>query len=105
MYVTVDKLTADSHHQCLYDQLKVHSSKWKEIGTYLGFRQSELNNIQARPALFMEAPTSMLSAMLTEWFEWCPGDTQGSTHYATLERLKSAVSKAGLGRTATELHL
>ena len=91
-------------HKSLYGQLKVHASKWREIGTYLEFHQPELNDIQARPALFMEAPGSYLSAMLEGWLEWEAGDERGSTECATLENLKSAVSKAGLGRTATRLH-
>ena len=66
----------------------------------MGFRQPELSEIQARPALFMDAPGSWLRAMLEDWLEWKPGDERGS---ATLENLKSAVSKAGLGRTAAEL--
>ena len=37
--------------------------------------------------------------------EWAPGDSRGSTKYANLEDLKSAVSKAGFGVIATELSL
>ena len=37
--------------------------------------------------------------------EWAPGDSRGSTKYANLEDLKSAVSKAGLSVIATELSL
>ena len=90
-------------HQGLYEQLKPHAAKWREIGTHLGFHQTELSSIQAKPALFMEAPGSWLSAMLTEWLQWKPGDNRGSMEYASLEKLKSAVDKAGLGRTAAEL--
>ena len=37
--------------------------------------------------------------------EWAPGDSRGSTKYANLEDLKSAVSKAGFSVIATELSL
>ena len=91
-------------HQSLFEQLKSHAAKWREIGTYLGFHQPELNLIQSGPANFMGAPGSWLSAMLTEWLEWKPGDQRGSKEYASLKSLKTAVDKAGLGRTATDLH-
>ena len=46
-----------------------------------------------------------LSEMIAEWLEWAPGDNRGSEYYATLKSLKSAVGKAGLGRTSQELTL
>ena len=49
----------------------------------------------------MTAPGSWLSAMLEAWLEWKPGDSRGTV---SLESLKKAVDKAGLGRTAAELH-
>ena len=91
-------------HQSLFEQLGPHAAKWREIGTYLGFRQPELNLIQSSPANFMGAPGSWLSAMLTEWLEWKPGDQRGSKEYASLESVKIAVDKAGLGKTAADLH-
>ena len=90
-------------HQSLYEQLKPYAAKWREIGTHLGFHQPELDSIHAKPALFMGAPDSWLSAMLTDWLQWKPGDSRGSTEHASLEKLKSAVDKAGLGKTAAEL--
>ena len=80
--------------------LQRHANKWKRIGQGLGFVPDELNDIESRPALFNTAPRSYLDAMLSEWWEWAPGDGRGSTDYATLASLKSAVSSAGLGRTA-----
>ena len=49
-----------------------HSAKWREIGTHLaiGFRPSELEEIQARPALYTDAPKSLLNAMLADWLQW-----------------------------------
>ena len=86
-------------------QLTKHSHKWSEIGKYLGFTDDERSNIGARPALFTSAPNSFLSTMLSEWGQWTPGDSRGSTSHATLEALKAAVDKAGYGVTAQELHL
>ena len=90
-------------HQRLYEQLETHASKWRKIGTHLDFHQTELDNIQSMPSCHMDAPYSLLSAMLKQWLEWAPGDHRGSKDYATLERLKSAVDKAGLGKTAKDL--
>ena len=93
------------HCSSLICQLSEYAAKWKEIGTYLKFRQNELNNIEARPLLLNGAPKSWLSALISEWVEWAPGDSHGSTNYANLEDLKSAVSQAGLGVIAAELSL
>ena len=38
--------------------------------------------------------------MLSEWLEWSPNDQRGSGQYATLQQLKTALSKAGLGTTS-----
>ena len=94
-----------SHHALLLTQLKEHAAEWRDIGTYLGFSQGELRNIQAAPLDLNGAPKSWLSAMLAEWLEWAPGDERGSKNYATLSGLKRAVREAGLGRTAEELTL
>ena len=94
-------LSSDDHKH-LYSQLESHAAKWKEIGTYLGFSQFELDIIQNSPVHFMKAPKSWLSAMLKDWLQWKTGDQRGSP---TLENLKTAVDKVGLGRAAEELHL
>ena len=105
--VTADtNLTCNrSHHALLLTQLKEHAAEWRDIGTHLGFSQGELRNIESAPKHFTGAPKSWLSAMLSEWLEWAPGDERGSKNYATLSGLKSAVREAGLGRTAEELTL
>ena len=76
------------------EYVKPHSHKWKEIGQGLGFTADELSNIEARLTLLFGAPYSYLSAMLSDWWHWVPGDVRGSTNYATLHSLKTA--KAGL---------
>ena len=95
------------HCSFLIDQLltKNCEAKWRKIGTHLKFQQKELDIIQDKPLLLNDAPTSWLSAMISDWMEWAPGDSRGSTSYANLEDLKSAVSKAGFGVIAEELSL
>ena len=98
----VTRLT-DSHHSVLYKQLYKHSAKWRTIGLFLKFDQGELDNIQANVHLLGESPTSFLSKMLAQWLQWAPGDGRGSSSYATLESLKSALREAELGATAEDL--
>jgi hypothetical protein len=93
------------HFSHLIEQLSNHAAKWREIGTHLKFKQEELDIIQDKPYLQSSAPTSWLSALITNWMQWAPGDSRGSTNYANLGDLKSAVSKAGLGVVADELSL
>ena len=87
----------------LLEKLVKHSAKWREIGLYLGFLPSELDNIQARPLLLATAPNSWLDAILTEWLQWAPGDNRESTNFATLENLREALNKAGFHQTAQSL--
>ena len=91
------------HHALLLSQLTDHAAKWRDIGTHLGFRQGELDTIESKPGLQHGAPKSLLSAMLTDWLEWVPGDHRGSDQVATLGSLKHAVRMVGLGRTAAVL--
>ena len=93
------------HYSFLFDKLSDYAAKWREIGTNLKFHQMELDTIQTKPLLLGGAPKSWLSAMISDWMEWAPGDNRGSTSYANLEDLKSAVSKAGFGVLAEELSL
>ena len=95
----------DRHFPTLLEQLTKHSTKWITIGLHLGFRQHELDNIQARPLLLVGAPDSLLRTLLAEWLQWAPGDHRESTCFATLQCLKDALSKAGLGETAHSLHV
>ena len=78
----------------LLTQLKKHATKWRDIGTHLGFYPWELDNIQARPFLMHDAPESWLGAMLTEWLQRAPDDTRGSS---SIESLTLALSKCGIG--------
>ena len=97
-----ERLT-DDHHAVLLKQLTKHSADWKMIGLYLGFSSGELKDIEARPFLQQGAPTSWLSAMLVQWLQWAPGDSRGSTSFATLKALKTALNEVCLGATAHDL--
>ena len=87
----------------LLGSLDHHAHQWRDIATYLGFHQAELNVIQARPLLLHGAPQSWLRAMLTEWLEWSPNNSRGSSSFATLQALKDALSKSGLGAAASTI--
>ena len=103
--VTTDNTRlSDNHHADLYEALFNHASDWVNIGTFLGFQQGEIKNIQGSPMHLSGAPGSWLGAMLSAWYQWVPGDGRGSKEYATLGALKRALRKAGLGVTAEELH-
>jgi ankyrin len=83
-------LCTPSHHAILFGQLDKYAAKWKNIGTFLGFEQNELDIIQAMPLLLSDAPKSWLSEMLKEWLQWAPGPG-GRREYAKLESLKKAL--------------
>ena len=93
------------HYASLLQQLSQYATKWRELGTYLGFKPGELGNIQDRPLLLSKGPTSWLSVLLSEWLQWAPGDGRERTSFATLEDLKSALGKAGLGAAAHDLNI
>lgn len=83
--------------------LRKYSHKWREIGLELGFKGHELDCIHHSPILLSTAPNSFLDTMLSSWRQWAPGDHRGSTKFATLDSLRTAVDRAGLGLTAQEL--
>lgn len=89
-----DVQCSHTHHVELLQQLTDYAMKWRSIGIHLGFREGELDNIQGAPLLLQEAPVSWLCKMLSQWLEWGPGDSRGSTNYATLNALKAALSNA-----------
>ena len=87
----------------LLHPLSEHAAKWREIGTYLGFRPGELATICGHSLLL--SPTDWLQEMLSQWLQWAPGDSRGSKSFATLEDLKTALYQAGLGATAHDLNI
>ena len=100
---SIQSLTQDFGNSILLNCMSEHASKWAEIGICLRFHNNELSNIAAKPILYLEGPKGFLREMLSEWLEWAPGDQRGSNQCATLEVLKIAVSKAGLGVTAANI--
>ena len=92
------KLSECDLSKLLY-KLNPHASKWREIGTHLGFRQGELDNIEHKPLLLNEGP----KAWLREWLEWAPGDSRGSSSSASIEYLNCVLDKSGLAQTALEI--
>ena len=97
------KRLTESDIPYLLGELDKHANKWRDIGLHLGFQQNELDNIQDQPVLFMHAPQSWQRAMLSEWLQWAPNDSRGSSSFATLQTLKDALNKSGLGATASTL--
>ena len=61
-----------------------------------------MNNIRSNLTLTASAPNSYLEEMLTQWFEWAPGDGRGSQGFATKEALHVALLKANLGQLAEQ---
>ena len=101
----VENRLTDQHYGVLVEQLSQHAAKWREIGGKLHFTQGELNNIQINVVLSTGSPGSWLSAMLSQWLQWAPGDARGSANFATLETLKDALRQTNLGAAAHDLHL
>ena len=98
-----NKLLQPRDFTILFEKLSKYSDKWITIGLHLGFLQSELDNIQARPLLLIDAPNSWLRAMLSEWLQWAPADGRGSDNFATLDDLSKALVKSELQDLAQSL--
>jgi hypothetical protein len=92
------------HLAMLLNQLKDHAWQWRDIGSNLGFRQGELNNIQASIQQ-QDIPVGYLRAMFLQWFQWAPGDKRGSSSFASLNTLKTALKDSGLAATACNISL
>ena len=120
-----DKLSSD-HLGALLGSLITQRSKWRNIGSHLGFSTKELDNVQAdksvnvahllegrhlrsidKPSLSktkdLKSDTQCLGRLLKEWLKSYPGDSRGSTSFATYTGLKLALVKAGLGAVARDL--
>ena len=85
-------------------KLNDYAWKWRVMDSNLGFREGELNHFQAGTQ-HQDAPNCYLRTMLSQWFQWAPGDNRGSSSFATLQALKDALSKSGLGTNAFDLSL
>jgi hypothetical protein len=103
VFIVAGNMISHKDFAAASEKLQKYPHKWRGIGQGLGFNSHELNAIQNQPLLIPTAPTSYLNEMLSSWQQWAPGDYRGSTSYATLESLRTAVNRAGLGLTAQEL--
>ena len=89
-----------------WDMATVHvhddvlTSKWRDLGTALGFSEKELENILVEQPLVQQ---DHLHLLLRQWLHWYPGDERGSTSFATYTQLKTALINAGLGAVARDL--
>ena len=93
---TKKTLLKDRHRAKLCEQLGPHAAYWKTVGMHLGFPSGELQNIESAPNNMANAPKSFLDDMLDKWLK-------REEPIATLEDLKVALRRAGLGRVAAEL--
>ena len=109
LWLDISSKNSDTKHltepdmTALLNKLDRHAHQWRDITMHLGFQQTELNNIVARPLLLACAPQSWQRATLYKWLQWAPNDSQGSSSFATLQTLKDALNKSGFGATAVTL--
>ena len=83
----------------------MYASKWRQIGTYLGFSQEQLELIHSNPRLVKQVPQSYLEEVFCRWYQWAPGDHRGSEDFATLKALRYALSRGRLKRGAAQLEI
>lgn len=83
-------------HLCLY------KSKWRDIGTALGFLYDELENITHSTAAPLRGAAELLEELLNKWSHW---PTESHHDAPTLERLCDALRSnlVGLGDVANRL--
>ena len=88
----------------LLELIHTFSSKWDLIGIVLGFAPSELENIKNMPSLFMKAPTSFLTELLSQWVQW---PTLSHPTKPTLRALCTSLrsSLVGLGSLADKVEM
>ena len=96
-------MLSERHLPELLSKLNDHACRWRDVGMYLGFRQGELDNIEGKPSLHSSGPKGWLREMLREWLEWAPGDSRGSSSYASIDSLKCALDKSGLSQTTLDI--
>ena len=84
------------------EKLGRYSSKWRGLGTALGFLYADLDTIEGKQALMKGAPRSYLEDMLNQWVMW-PNDDYNAK--PTLDSLYEALrsTHVGLGALAIKL--
>ena len=86
-------------------------SQWKMVGLQLGFSEKELSDVpgKADDSIWKFSDEEfnydgkIFKQMLKEWVEWYPGDSRGSTKFATYSDLQNALIKTGFGNVARDL--
>ena len=93
-----------------HKSMRIHGTykhRWRELGSKLGFSQQELDEIEEEeakiPSPFKEVIEDKLKKLLTNWLQWFPRDSRGTTCFATYTQLKKALIDAGLGDVARDL--
>ena len=70
---------------------------WIKLGYQLGFTRAELDEI------YKNKTQEKLFRMLKQWIRWYPGDSRGSTQFATNTALQTAFVKIGLPEIVHDL--
>ena len=68
------------------------------------FHDYEIENIASDLTKLVGSPGSYMDAVLSEWLNWGAGDERGSEDVATLEALREAVRRAGIGNATLTLN-
>ena len=90
---------------------------WMDLGKQLGFSKRELDDISSTSQneikkrivyksflySYDHEEVFYLAEMLRQWLLQYPGDSRGSTNFATYSDLRSALVKAGLGEIARDI--
>lgn len=74
-------------------EFDIEMPHWRNFGLQLGFSSEEMDGIRGN---------FVLNLMYT-WIKWFPGDSRGSTTFATYSGLKTTLVKSGLGDVARDL--
>ena len=109
----VDNIIRREHISHLMEYIR-EPFRWRDIGLTLGFSTKELDNIQqnadfqhhnnpVHTSKYDHFGKRYISEMLSEWIKWYPGDSRGSTSFATYTQLKTKLVEAGLGEIVRNL--
>ena len=69
-FPTAEQVLTEEDVVALLNLIHNFSDKWHDIGVGLGFAPSELNQISCKQSLFMLAPASFLTELLSQWVQW-----------------------------------
>ena len=87
-------------------------SRWRDIGSYMGFTKDELDHISKRTEESLKKRNCFTDDklkydsffnMLCDWFNWYPGDKKGRSTFTTYSDLQRVLMEAGFGDVARDL--